>query len=75
LITFYHDLFFVFKMLYICGIYKGKIMGKEMREQINKVKNFGQFINENKSYISKRQTPFLFAPRDKIIQLCQEKQM
>jgi len=27
-------------------------MSKEMREQINKVKNFGQFLNENKSYIS-----------------------
>ncbi len=24
-------------------------MSKEMREQINKVKNFGQFLNENKS--------------------------
>ena len=24
-------------------------MSKEMREQINKVKNFGQFLNENKT--------------------------
>ena len=24
-------------------------MSKEMREQINKVKNFGQFLNENNS--------------------------
>jgi hypothetical protein len=24
-------------------------MSKEMREQINKIKNFGQFLNENKS--------------------------
>ena len=24
-----------------------KLLSKEMREQINKVKNFGQFLNEN----------------------------
>jgi hypothetical protein len=29
-------------------IYKENIMSKEMREQINKVKNFGEFLNENK---------------------------
>jgi len=28
-------------------IYKDKTMSKEMREQINKIKNFGQFLNEN----------------------------
>ena len=32
---------------FLIFIYKDKIMSKEMREQINKVKNFGQFINEN----------------------------
>ena len=35
----------IFKYLYI----KIKTMSKEMREHINKVKNFNQFINENKT--------------------------
>ena len=29
-------------------IYKDKVMSKEMREQIDKVKNWKQFLNENK---------------------------
>jgi hypothetical protein len=28
-------------------IYKDKIMSKEMREQIDRVKNWKQFLNEN----------------------------
>ena len=40
-------------------IYKGNIMSKEMRKQINKVKNFGQFLNEelvNKSSDDMKET-------------------
>ena len=37
------------KFNFLIFIYKDKTMSKEMREQINKVKNFGQFLNENKT--------------------------
>jgi uncharacterized protein YllA (UPF0747 family) len=39
---------FGLKFNFLIFIYKDKTMSKEMREQINKVKNFGQFLNENK---------------------------
>jgi uncharacterized membrane protein YheB (UPF0754 family) len=39
---------FGLKFNFLISIYKDKTMSKEMREQINKVKNFGQFLNENK---------------------------
>jgi hypothetical protein len=38
-------------------------MSKEMREQINKVKNWGQFLNENKWYLVKKGEEY-FAERE-----------
>jgi hypothetical protein len=41
-------IFWVELKIYIF-IYKNKTMSKEMREQINKIKRFGQLMNENRS--------------------------